>query len=86
VTRNVAYYIVGHLSRFVDAGSVRVASSAAGGSKTTSLANVAFRTPAGRYVLVAMNDGKTTQTFNIAYAGRRVTHSLAVGAVATYVW
>jgi hypothetical protein len=37
-------------------------------------------------VLVVMNDGKTTQTFNIAYAGRRVTHSLAVGAVATYVW
>jgi glucosylceramidase len=86
VTRNVAYYIVGHLSRFVDAGSVRVASTATGGSKTTSLANVAFRTPAGRYVLVVMNDGKTTQTFNIAYAGRRVTHSLAVGAVATYVW
>jgi len=86
VTRNVAYYIVGHLSRFVDRGSLRIASSVAGGSKTTSLANVAFRTPAGRYVLVVMNDGRTTQTFNIAYAGRRVTHTLAVGSVATYVW
>ena len=86
VTRNVAYYIVGHLSRFVDAGSLRVASTVTGGSKTTSLADVAFRTPTGRYVLVVMNDGKTAQTFNVAYAGRRVTHSLAVGAVATYVW
>ena len=86
VTRNVAYYIVGHLSRFVDRGSIRVASSVAGGSKTTSLAHVAFRTPAGRYVLVVMNDGRTTQTFNLAYAGRRVTHTLAVGSVATYVW
>ena len=86
VTRNVAYYIIGHLSRFVDAGSVRVASTVAGGSKTTSLANVAFRTPSGRYVLVVMNDGKTTQTFNIAFAGRRVTHTLSVGSVATYVW
>jgi glucosylceramidase len=45
VTRNVAYYIVGHLSRFVDPGSVRVASTMTGGSKTTSLPNVAFRTP-----------------------------------------
>jgi hypothetical protein len=33
-----------------------------------------------------MNDGKTTQTFNISFAGRRVTHTLAVGSVATYVW
>ena len=86
VTRNVAYYIVGHLSRFVDPGSVRVASTVTGGSTTTTLANVAFRTPAGRYVLVVLNDGNATQTFNVSYAGRRVTHSLAAGSVATYVW
>ncbi|MFL5618521.1 MAG: glycoside hydrolase family 30 protein [Gemmatimonadaceae bacterium] len=86
VTRNVAYYIIGHLSRFVDPGSLRVASTVTGGSKTTSLANVALRTPNGRYVLVVMNDGRTTQTFNIAFAGRRVTHTLGVGSVATYVW
>jgi glucosylceramidase len=86
VTRNVAYYIVGHASRFVDPGSVRVASSVAGGARTTSLPNVAFRTPAGRYVLIVLNDGKTTQAFNISYAGRIVTHTLTVGSVATYVW
>jgi glucosylceramidase len=86
VTRNVAYYIVGHAARFVDPGSVRVASSVAGGSKTTSFPNVAFRTPTGRYVLIVMNDGKTTQSFNISYGGRIVTHSLSVGSVATYVW
>lgn len=86
VTRNVAYYIVGHAARFVDPGSVRVASTVTGGSRTTALLNVAYRTPSGRYVVVAMNDGKTTQTFNISYAGRIVTHSLGVGSVATYVW
>ena len=86
VTRNVAYYIVGHASRFVDPGSVRVKSTVTGGSRTTALVNVAFRTPAGRYVVVAMNDGKTPQTFNISYGGRIVTHTLSVGSVATYVW
>ena len=86
VTRNVAYYIIGHASRFVDPGSVRVASTLAGGSRQTAMVHVAFRTPAGRHVLIAMNDGKTTQTFNIAFAGRRVTHPLGVGSVATYVW
>jgi glucosylceramidase len=63
-----------------------VASTTSGGSRTTNLVHVAFRTPAGRYVLVAMNDGKTTQSFNVGYGGRIVTTSLAVGAVATYVW
>lgn len=86
VTRNVAYYIVGHASRFVDPGSVRVKSTVTGGSRNTAIVNVAYRTPAGRYVVVAMNDGKTTQTFNISYGGRIVTHSLGVGSVATYVW
>jgi len=85
VRRNVAYYIVGHLSRFVDPGSVRVASTVTG-AKTTSLPNVAFRTPAGRYVLVVLNDGETTHRFDLAFGGRRVTHTLDVGAVATYVW
>ena len=86
VTRNVAYYIVGHLSRFVDPGSVRVASTVTGGSTTMSLPNVAFRTPSGRYVLVVLNDGSPTQSFNIRFAGRHVTHSLPAGSVATYVW
>jgi glucosylceramidase len=86
VTRNVAYYIVGHASRFVDPGSLRVASAVTGGSRTTALVNVAFRTPAGRYVLITMNDGKTTQSFNIAYSGRIVTSNLGVGSVATFVW
>jgi glucosylceramidase len=86
VTRNVAYYIVGHASRFVDPGSVRVASTVSGGARTTSLPNVAFRTPAGRYALIVLNDGRTTQAFNISYGGRIVTHTLSVGSVATYVW
>jgi glucosylceramidase len=86
VTRNVAYYLVGHASRFVDPGSVRVASAVTGGSRITVLPNVAYRTPAGRHVVVAMNDGNRTQTFNISYRGRIVTHSLGVGSVATYVW
>jgi glucosylceramidase len=86
VTRNVAYYIVGHLSRFVEPGSVRIASTVAGGARPATLLNVAFRTPSNRHVLVVMNDGDTTRTFNVAIDGRSVTHTLGVGSVATYVW
>ena len=86
VTRNVAYYIVGHASRFVAPGSVRVTSALAGGGPATSLAHVAYRTPNGRYVLIVLNDGNSAQRIDIAFGGRRVTHSLDAGAVATYVW
>ena len=82
VTRNVAYYTVAHASKFVPAGSVRVASS--GGSGT--LPNVAFRTPAGGHVLLVQNDQPTAQTFAIRQAGRAAQTTLPPGAVATYVW
>ncbi|MFL5581031.1 MAG: glycoside hydrolase family 30 protein [Gemmatimonadaceae bacterium] len=86
VTRNVAYYIVGHGSRFVEPGSVRVRSTVANAARTTKLSQVAFRTPAGKHVLIAMNDGQRAQTFNVSFGGRSVTTSLKVGSVATLVW
>ena len=81
ITRNVAYYIVAHASKFVPAGSVRIASNIAG-----NLQNVAFLTPAGKKVLIVSNDGNSPETFNIRYKGKWVSHSLAAGSVGTYVW
>ena len=81
VSRNVAYYIIAHASKFVPAGSVRIASNITG-----NLQNVAFLTPAGKKVLIVSNDGNSPETFNIRFKGKWVTHSLNAGAVATYVW
>jgi len=86
VTRNVGYYILGHASRFVPPGSVRVASTLTGTTSATGLYQVAYRTPAGRYVLVTMNDGNSAQRLNIVYEGKTATHSLGAGEAATYVW
>lgn len=80
-TRNVAYYIIGHASKFVPSGSVRIASNITG-----SLQNVAFLTPAGKKVLIVSNDGNGPESFNIRFKAKWVTHSLNAGAVATYVW
>ncbi len=81
ITRNVAYYIIAHASKFVPAGSVRIASNIAG-----SLQNVAFKTPGGKKVLIVENDGNNSTTFNFRFKGKWVTTSLAAGAVGTYVW
>lgn len=81
VIRNVAYYIIGHASKFVRPGSVRIASNI-----TSQLDNVAFKTPDGKKVLIVVNNGTTPQNFNIQYKGKIVTSSLTNGAVATYIW
>ncbi|MDI1255496.1 MAG: glycoside hydrolase family 30 beta sandwich domain-containing protein [Flavobacterium sp.] len=79
-TKNVGYYIVAHASKFVPAGSTRIASNISG-----NLQNVAFRTPAGKIVLIVENDG-ASQTFNIKYNSKWVTTTLDAGAVGTYIW
>ena len=81
VSRNVAYYIIAHASKFVPPGSVRIGSTQSG-----SLYNVAFRRPDGKKVLIVENDGHSNQTFNIKFNNQWVTSTLAGGAVATYVW
>jgi glucosylceramidase len=81
VTRNVAYYILGHATKFVPAGSVRIASNIPG-----NLQNVAFKTPAGKKVLIVENDGNTENSFNIRFKGRWVSTTLPAGAVGTYIW
>jgi len=79
--RNVSYYIVAHVSKFVPAGSVRISSSVTG-----ILSNAAFKTPAGKKVLVVENDGDTKSTFNIKFNGKWITTSLNGGSVGTFVW
>jgi glucosylceramidase len=81
VNRNVSYYIIAHASKFVKTGSVRIASNNIG-----SLANVAFKTPSGKKVLIVLNESNTSQIFNIQFNEMIVTTELAGGAVGTYTW
>jgi glucosylceramidase len=81
VTRNVSYYIIAHASKFVRPGSIRVGSIDAG-----NIVTVAFKNPEGKKVLIALNKGPNTESFNIKFNGKMVTTSLNGGAVGTYVW
>jgi len=81
VVRNSAYYTIGHASKFVPAGSVRVATNL-----PADLPNVAYKTPAGKRVLLVVNTASTLRNFNIQYKGKIASASLYGGSVATYVW
>ncbi|RAI39374.1 glycoside hydrolase family 30 protein [Rhodoplanes roseus] len=81
IVRNVSYYVIAHLARFVPPGSVRVFSTA-----VEALPNVAFATPDGRLVLLVLNDRGEETRFDIRCDGRTARQTLAAGAVATCVW
>lgn len=81
VTRNVAYYIIAHASKFVRPGSVRIASNHIG-----TLMTVAFKNPEGKKVLIVLNKDTATQSFNIVFDGKSAAARLDGGAVGTYVW
>jgi glucosylceramidase len=81
VSRNVAYYVIGHASKFVKPGSVRIASNI-----ISNLQNVAFKTPDGKNVLIVCNNNTAETTFNIKYAGKTISTTLDKGSVGTYVW
>jgi len=50
VTRNVAYYLIGHIAKFIPPGSLRVESD-----QDARLPNAAFLTPEGQIVVLAVN-------------------------------
>jgi glucosylceramidase len=83
ITRNVAYYVIAHASKFIRPGSVRICSS---DDEPQQLSNVAFLTPEGKIVLIVLNDDSESKTFHITFQEQRATVTLFARTVATYVW
>ncbi len=83
VTRNLAFYTIAHVAKFVPPGSVRIQSSGPGEAK---LAEVAFERPDGKKVLLVANRTAAPYGFDVRFKGTAFHASLAAGAVATYVW
>jgi glucosylceramidase len=81
VTRNPAYYIIAHASKFVRPGSVRIESNL-----VENLPNVAFKTQEGKTVLIVQNDKKEPATFTVVCKGKKFSASLDGKAVGTFVW
>jgi glucosylceramidase len=80
-TKNIAFYSIAHISKFVRPGSIRIASN-----DLDSLPNVAFSTPSDKKVLIVANDSNNPQTFIITYHGKNAIATLEGKAAATYVW
>ncbi|SDH22803.1 O-Glycosyl hydrolase family 30 [Dyadobacter soli] len=86
VTRNAAYYVVAHASKFVRPGSVRIASGVDVSAADSQLLNVAFLRPDGKKVLIVLNDSEVEKKFTIQDGALATPVSLKAGSVGTFVW
>lgn len=81
VTRNPAYYVIAHASKFVDEGSVRIESNSIEG-----LPNVAYQTPSGKKVLIVLNDSSAPVAFQVQEGKTQFSTNLNPGATGTWIW
>jgi glucosylceramidase len=81
VDYTVEYYTMGHLTKFVKPGAVRIDSTANG-----TVPNVAFKNPDGSKALIAYNTSGSSQTVKVNWAGQSFTYSLPTRTSATFIW
>jgi glucosylceramidase len=82
ITRNVEYYALGHLSKFVRPGAVRIASTSPPGTlRTVAFLNI----DDGSVALVVCNDGADAE-FSVRVGESAARYALAAGSVATLTW
>ena len=83
VTYTADYYAIGHASRFVHPGAVRIDSS---DLTQAGLETVAFKNTNGSIVLLVLNNADTSQVFSVSWHGSSFRTSLGAGSVSTYQW
>jgi glucosylceramidase len=81
VTKDVEFYTLGHYSKYVLPGAVRVYSN-----NTPSITDVAFQNPDGSMTLIAFNDSATSSTFNVQWGTQSFSYTLPSLSAATFTW
>lgn len=81
VTYTIEYYTMGHFSKFVLPGAVRIYSSNANG-----IVSAAFMNSDGSKVLVAYNDSSSLQSFSVQWGNQSFAYTLPSLAGATFTW
>ncbi len=81
VSKAIEYYTLGHYSKFVPPGAVRIYSS-----NTPAIASVAFRNPDGSTALVAYNNSSSSQAFQVQWGGVSFAYTLPGLSAASFTW
>lgn len=87
VTTNAEYYTIGHLSKFVKPGAVRIASTSFGTTGWNGqIMDAAFQNPDGSTALVVHNENDDPRSFNVSVGSKTFHYTLPGGSLATFTW
>ncbi|MDM7830048.1 discoidin domain-containing protein [Cellulomonas edaphi] len=87
VRPDAEYYTIGHLSKFVKPGAVRIGSTSFGTTGWNGqIMDVAFRNPDGSTALVVHNENDDPRSFAVQVGNRSFEYTLPGGALATFTW
>lgn len=82
ITYDIEYYTLGHYSKYVLPGAVRIYSS-----NTPAIATAAFLNPDGSTALIAFNNASQAETFNVQWgSGLNFSYKLPALSAATFTW
>lgn len=81
ITKTIEYYTLGHYSKYVLPGAVRIYSS-----NTPQVVSSAFLNPDGSIALIAFNSSSTSASFQVQWGTQTFSYTLAAQAAATFVW
>ncbi|MTH16434.1 Ig-like domain-containing protein [Flavobacterium sp. LC2016-01] len=81
-TKNVAYYIIGQISKFVKPGALRIASSSTSGS----ILSVGFKNPDGSIALLVYNSGSSSNTIKVVSGSSAFDYAVPAGSAVTFNW
>lgn len=83
ISRNVEYYVLGHIGKFVMAGAKRIKSDSA----IDGIETVAFANPNnGGNIILVLNTNSTIKDFTIRENSKNIKYSLPPNSVATIIW
>ena len=81
-TKNVAYYIIGQISKFVKAGALRVGTSSTNGSITSA----GFKNTDGSLSLLVYNAGGAENTIRIVSGSAAFNYTVPAASAVTFNW
>lgn len=81
-TKNVAYYIIGQISKYVKPGAVRIASSSSSGS----ILSVGFKNPDGSIALVLYNTSGSSNTIKVVSGSSAFNYAVPGSSAVTFTW
>ena len=81
VDYTIEYYTMGHLTKFVKPGAVRIDSTA-----NSTVKNVAWKNPDGSKALIAYNASGSAQTVKVNWGGQSFVYNLPTRTSATFTW